>query len=365
MVRNMLAASGMKNVCKSEPQRLVVWLLALPVVFSTGCYLQHGDQTDDERDCGRSDWVCCDIFTGQASNPRDLCAAFPCSDNASWGPASECSPVDLGARFSDAGRVDGGPAPVDGGPAPVDAGLHCALERADYSCLDARVAAGQPFELPVSFDGLTCCGMAECAAVVDIDAGRIDLTTTRCPDICECVPDTPGPRTTCSIPALPPGNWQIHVNEQPAFTLPVYVDLDFAPASAACFRFGEEDRCEPRATSSAVSIDQVCLVPEERSGRWLELHLDCAPCTTVYDACEVALERWTSSDRPPGGDLRFSLAQHDSACDVDCPAVCIPSMIRCPIPRLEDDGHYVLRDGEEILRSFQPGELSERECFSR
>lgn len=266
------------------------------------------------------------------------------------------------------------PPSVDAGPPPVDAGppLTCPPQRAQFTCLESfAVRPGRAFDLPVSFDVCHCCSEAQCAVAIDPGSRQIHLTTALCPDPCDCDGCSGSPTAACSVPPLDRGIWQVLVQGEHAFELPVDDEAGLVAPPAACVAYPGVDTCGDADPRSATShpIAEVCLETGRRFGSpWLDTAIrvveDCRGCGDIEGACTVTLDPRFTDDLPPGGELRLSSTRYWTNCDVDCPGVCIAHERRCPVPALEP-GHYyrVWVDGEPLI-SFTAGE-SEDVCVRR
>lgn len=278
------------------------------------------------------------------------------------------------AREAAAGpRADGGSAGRDAGtglpPRRVDAGLPgadaatlmCPLRRADASCLGSfLVAPGRAFDLPVTFDTCACCAAAECRAeVTTVDgAPTLWLETTLCPDPCDCDACNV-PVAHCAVPALAEGLWSVVVNGAPAFALPVFADSGLIPPPPGCATFAEPDTC----SSSAAPLDpsgwrpnELCVdtaTPDETA---IIVTSTCWSCGDLRGPCVATLEPRLTDDLPPGGDILLAPKSFQTACDVDCPDVCIRASQRCVVPHLRDGDFYRVRADGELMLSFTAGE---------
>jgi hypothetical protein len=242
----------------------------------------------------------------------------------------------------------------------VDAGrIDCPLERADFSCLQSfLVEPERAFQLPIAFDGCYCCGEAQCAVEVDAAARRLELTTARCPDPCDCDVCRPGPETGCEVPGLERGFWTVSVNGEEAFELPVDFDTGILPPPAACVTYPQPDRCgEDPSIATAREFDRLCFQSGPGLGEdvYLELHTSCRGCGEIDGICSVILEQRLTDDLPSGGELRVTATEFATRCDVDCPSACVEHSRRCALPPLTDGDFYrVWLNGRE-LNSFIAG----------
>lgn len=270
------------------------------------------------------------------------------------------------------GREDAGPHPGDGGAAVSDAAasdggiphppLRCEPLRADVTCLESfAVEPGRPFELPFAFDQCGCCVETECAVSVDAATQTLSLTTTLCPDPCDCDACVT-PTGTCSVPALGEGLWQVIVGGAPAFQLPVIADAGFAPPPPGCATYAEPDRCAPSTPFASIPLDpmSVCVEsgPSHSTLDVVRLHESCGTCTTLDAPCYAALEPRLTDDLPPGGEIRLVVGEYGTACDVDCPGVCVPRDYECIVPRLVPGDLYRVWMGDTAVSRFVAGDPS-------
>jgi len=244
---------------------------------------------------------------------------------------------------------------------PVDAGrIDCPLERADFTCLSSfLVAPGRAFDLPIAFDGCFCCGEAQCAVSVDAASQRLELTTARCPDPCDCDSCEPGPSTACRVPALDRGLWTVSVNEGEAFELLVEFDSGLVPPPPACVSYAAVDACgEDPSTALPTMPDRLCVRDGFAPGDDLtvELHQSCGSCGDLDGVCAVVLEPRLTDDLPPGGEIRLTDTQFFTRCDVDCPDMCIERTRRCAVPDVSPGEFYRVWLGDREVYSFTAGE---------
>lgn len=264
----------------------------------------------------------------------------------------------------------GGPAvpdaslpPRDASPGAADSGLPpplCAPARADLTCLESFVVEpGRPFTLPYVFDQCACCAESECRVAVDRGARTLSISTTLCPDPCDCVACN-APRGTCEVPALDEGDWLVVANDAPAFVLPVHVDSGFAPPPPACARYAEPDDtgCGPSTPVPGRPVtDDLCFETEPRPDGLdiIRLRASCWPCADRLGPCIARLEPRLTDDLPPGGELFLEPTSYPIACDVDCPAVCLEQEIECFVPELVEGDLYRVHVGERTLGLFSAG----------
>lgn len=248
-------------------------------------------------------------------------------------------------------------------PSPPDAALTCPVVRPDASCLESfAIPAGVASALPYQFDGCGCCVDTACVVEVDEAARTLRLTTTLCPDPCDCDACVI-PRGTCEVPPLRAlGEWTVETNGTAAFTIGVVEvsDPTFAPAPPGCATYAEIDECggaRPDFSTGPVH-GSVCrtLSRDGASRQVLRLTEDCGSCGDVDSSCEVILAPRLTDDLPPGGEITLHAAHYGTACDVDCPDLCIRHERECELPPLVSGDFYrVYVDGEVVL-SFVGGE---------
>ena len=81
-----------------------------------------------------------------------------------------------------------------------------------------------------------------CGVDVDHDSQTLNLTTTLCPDPCDC-DSCDLPTAQCEIPALGAGLWDVVVNDHPAFRLPISYEREIPPPR--CASYAAEELCGP------------------------------------------------------------------------------------------------------------------------
>jgi len=284
--------------------------------------------------------------------------------------ASHVAPGDDAGRppvRRDASRPRPPPPPPptrDAGPPPrADAGtVDCPLARADFTCLSSFIVEpGRAFELPIAFDGCFCCSEAQCAVRVDSASRRLELTTARCPDPCDCDVCQAGPSTGCQVPALDPGFWTVVVNGEEAFDLPVQFDSGLLPPPPTCVSYAEGDACgEDPSIASATDFARLCVEsqPDPSDPPTLRLDSLCARCGDLDGTCSVLLEPRLTDDLPRGGELRVTGTSFSTRCDIACASYCIEHSRRCAIPELRAGDLYRVWLGGHEVYSFIGGERS-------
>lgn len=299
-------------------------LLACLSTLASGCYLLHGRE-------------------GEPAPEHD--AGMPTARDASF-PERDASAPALDASL----------------PPPM-----CPAQRADFTCLESfQVTPGRPFSLPFAFDGCACCAQTECRVAVDRAGRTLAIDTTLCPDPCDCDACNV-PTGACEVPALDEGEWTVVANGAPAFVLPIHPDSGFAPPPPACARYAEVDdtRCGPTdPVPGRVLAGDLCIETSPRPNRLdvIRVHSFCWPCGDLRGACVARLEPRYTDDLPPGGELRLEPTTYSTACDVDCPAVCVEYDEECIVPPLTDGDTYRVWLGDRVLATFVAGEPTSS-CF--
>ncbi|MDQ3036825.1 MAG: hypothetical protein M3Y87_30810 [Myxococcota bacterium] len=274
--------------------------------------------------------------------------------------------------------VEGEPTPtpgVDAGSPPPgardastpmpgrDAGgpLLCPNVRANATCLESfLVAPGRAFSLPYTFDTCGCCVETECAVTVDRATQTLSLTTTLCPDPCDCSACVT-PTGACEVPALERGAWRVVVNGAPAFELPVFEDSGLVAPPPACATYAEVDECGAPVSEPLPGAPWTpgsrCAEPRIGSGALdvIDVHHHCWGCGDLQGPCVATLEESLTDE--PGGDLHIQPTRYPGACDVDCPDICIRATRSCVVPELQRGGYYRVFVGEERVMEFVAGEI--------
>lgn len=328
----------MRFTCHFVPALACVFVLV-------GCY----DTTGDERCPAPAGMVCCG--GGGAISPEPGCP-FRCPPGSSLAAAGACDavpPVDAGSGG------DAGPWRPDGGGE-----LLCPLRRADATCLMSYLVEPEvAFDLPIAFAGCGCCSEIECAVEVDASAGTIGLTTTLCPDPCDCDGCNPI-EGSCRVPPLGRGTWNVTVNGAPAFELPVAPPLPGLAPPPACVSYAAEDPCGlvgapiPLTPSAP---DSVCVRRHDflPDAALVELDYECPGCNWLGGTCAVTVEPRFTDDLPPGGEIRIAATEHVSGCETTCPPVCTAQTRSCPVPDLEPGGYYRVWYDGAFTGVFIPG----------
>ncbi|MCB9611793.1 MAG: hypothetical protein H6722_04985 [Sandaracinus sp.] len=284
-------------------------LLALLVL---GCFRSNGRSDGDSCDC---------CGTRVEIGPEERC----------WGGV--CDPY-CGRVMFDAGTDSGFVAP----DASTDAGpLACPSERIDVACygflgegLDNRL------ELVVGGDGGCYCGdTIECRATV-VAPGQLALETGVCPGACAaCLPF--GTPTSCALPPLTEGTWEVSVNGAPAFTAQVAPPGVFPEAGATCHRVADADGCA-ELPSRAFDASRLCVSSSGFEGERVAIRVtdSCGGCGSVRGECRVDVF---------DDVVRVRAERLGISCDVDCPAVCVEREDTCWTPPLPAGTYRVMLEG--------------------
>ncbi len=273
-----------------------------------------------------------------------------CCDGAATVPASSICPFECpeGSVFS---RTECAP-------------LMCPEVRADASCVGSQVMpAGEAFTLPVEFHQCACCADTECAVRVDTRNARVELTTTMCPDPCDC-DRCEFPTVGCDVPALSVGDWTAVVNGEDAFRFTTDVPRPgFAPPPPWCIGFSQPDACGIGSALDArtpAAVDEVCVGRTAEDKIFATLVDHCRPCGSIEGTCSVILDPRYTDDLPPGGEIRINATQHQTSCDIACPDICIRDEQACRVPDLvPGDVYRVWIDGRVVDQFvWEPGATS-------
>ncbi len=276
--------------------------------------------------------------------------------SSSLDATSPLTPADVGLR--DAGG------PGNDALFLTDAALTCPLVRPDSSCLESfAIPAGVPSSLPYQFDGCGCCVDTMCAVEVDEAARVLRLTTTLCPDPCDCDACVI-PRGTCDVPPLRAlGEWTVETNGTAAFTVGVVEvsDPTFAPAPPGCATYAAIDGCggAPPDFTTGPERGAVCLIETSNGQQALTLTQSCTSCGELNSACDTLVVPRLTDDLPQGADITLHARDYATSCDVDCPGECIPHVRTCALPPLVLGDFYRVRVDGEVIYTFRYGEALE------
>ena len=346
----------MKTTCHFVP--LVLAGLALSTTLS-GCFLAHEIGGGTGRCRTPPSMVCC---LGGRALPR---VASDCPFTCARGelvPASSC----IGSL--DGGAVDAGRRPDAGAPRDSGVTLMCEPHRANAACLSNGVTIPPltPTELPVYFEGCGCCTEGECVVDVEERTRTLRLTTTLCPDPCDCDTCAP-PVITCSLPPLATGEWTVINNGAEAFDLVAAVPPPGLPRDACTTFAAPDDECSLRETivQTPTRPDRLCVVPTFGVGSpSVELTFGCSDCGDLAGTCVLTTHERLTDDLPAGGELYLDeVSLHRTECDVDCPDVCIERTQRCVVPALLPGGVYRVWSDGVVIATFTQGS-SETVCGS-
>ena len=267
-------------------------------------------------------------------------------------------------RVFEAGRPDVPFTALDASSAP-DAPSACPLLRPDATCLESfALIAGRPFELPFQYDTCGCCIETSCDVAMDVGARTLRLSTGLCPDPCDCDACVT-PRGTCAVPAIPvsaTGQWTVEVNGTVAFSIGVVEDEPgLVPGPSGCATYAEIDECGggvPSLTTGPVTGDICVHVQDRFDRRVLTLESRCWSCGQIDSECRAIVSERLTDDLPAGGDITLHARDYWTACDVDCPEVCIDHVRECDLPPLDPGSFYrVFVDGR-LVHSFVEGGAS-------
>ncbi|MFO0714589.1 MAG: hypothetical protein U0353_32410 [Sandaracinus sp.] len=269
--------------------------------------------------------------------------------------------VDAGTRPDASVGLEAG-SREDAAAALPDAALACPLERPLASCFESfAIPAGQPTSLPFEMAGCGCCIQTACEVSVDEAARVVHLTTTACPDACRCDACNV-PRGSCELPPLHTlGAWTVEANGVPGFSIGVVEvsDPTFAPPPPGCASYAEPDTCggAPPDFTAGPERGAVCLARDAIGSRLvLSMTRSCTTCGRLDSSCDVILEPRLTDDLPPGGELRLTVRDYATACDIDCPGACIPHVRECVLPPLTNGDYYRVWVDGELVSSFVGGE---------
>lgn len=253
----------------------------------------------------------------------------------------------------DVPRLDAGPRPSDGGPGTHDIGPlpwwdaapdpdggpsgPCTPRRADVTCGTAPYPSGIPFELPVSIGGE---GECYCGETVDCSVSvrpgptgepvEIDLNTQLCHGGALCDACFPYIEGSCVMPALPGGDYPVWLNGERAFDLHVeradFIGqrrcttmaepdpLDCGPVSWPPQTFEPGEICHPESvftgSRATITVVDTCASCGQQPG----------PCMVTIDETGVAPV------------LMVETTRTYTACDVDCPSICMRAEHECVVP---------------------------------
>jgi len=216
----------------------------------------------------------------------------------------------------------------------------CDPRPVDLACGFSHVTAGMPTHLPVQMGGEGDCFCGEtisCEARV-VGRGRLSLSTGICSmgALCDaCFPFIEG---ACELPPLDEGRWQVDINGAPGFELDALPPDILPERGAICITAaGREGACGAMWPTFPHSTSGIRWPMRALAGQRVALHVrdDCGGCEEVPGPCQVDVFDNTIRVRPTELAL---------ACDVDCPAICIPRDDTCWTPPLEAGTWQVVVD---------------------
>lgn len=256
------------------------------------------------------------------------------------GPSDDAPRLDMGTGEIDAGprRGDLGPGRPDAGPRVPDGGgrIDCSPHRASLTCGASPHFAGSSFDLPISIGGEGECYCGETIYCgVSVRPGptgepvEIDLNTELCHGGALCDACFPYIEGSCPIPALPAGEYPVWLNGERAFDLEVQGDfveqeqctrvaapdsLDCGPVGWPAQRFEAGEICHQEdvfiGTRPTITVVDTCATCGQQPG----------PCTVTIDESGFAPV------------LQVDVSRTNTACDVDCPAICMRMEHQCVVP---------------------------------
>ncbi len=342
----------MRPLCHLVPGSILASLIVAASVG--GCARSH-------RASGASGPSACPLPTGTVCcSPGGVLRSpllgcpLTCPAGTSLTPLMECHSPPLSER-------DGGP--IDGGPprGPDSAILTCPEVRGLASCFeDAFVEAGVRFDLPVLVDPCGCGGVAGCAVEVDDRPGAptLRLTTTYCAGGLDCAA-CETIEASCAVPPLQVGRWNVVVNESPAFVMDVST-RPAPPRAGLCTSYAEPDGCalsQAPPRTRGWQPDSLCVTPRPGEPRRASIVVssNCWACQSLQASCEVRLLPRLTDDLPDGAELYVTTFQHESSCDVDCPAGCFGESRECEVPALVPGSFYRVWVDGVVVTSFVAG----------
>lgn len=330
---------------------LMRWLCHLvpALIFGIGaggCSLFHGRCSETVV------YVCCDDDTGAYVGDATGCPAS-CPSGSSVSNICDGTPI-----------ADSGPPQVLDAGSPTPPPLMCMPARGLASCLSEGTApANQAFVLPVEVNDCACCPDTECAVEVDRATQTLRLTTTMCPDPCDCAQCLPA-YARCEVPALAEGAWNVVVNQAPAFSLQALVPAPglVAPPPLCATHAGVDDcQLDDRLEVEPRRPDRLC-VRRHSTGTVLRMETDCPSCGEILGPCLTRVEQRFTDDLPPGGEIYVDTFAGQTDCDIDCPAICQPDSLDCRTPELEAGNFYRVWYEGTVIGSFTAGGADS--CFA-
>jgi hypothetical protein len=301
--------------------------------------------------------------------PALLLVACFGSHGSDDGPSDDRPLTDGGVHRNDWGPGhDFGPRPVDGGPIGRDGGHAgpCSPRRADVTCGTAPHPSGIPFDLPVAIggDGECYCGeTVDCA--VSVRPGptgepvELDLNTNICVGGALCDACFPYIEGSCRVPALPEGSYPVWMNGERAFDLEVE-GADFI-GQEQCTRVAAPDPlgCGPVSwPPQGFEPGEICHPESVFTGSRATITVvdTCASCGQQPGPCTVTVDE--SGFAPV---LQVQTSRTYTACDVDCPAICMRMEHECVVPDTlaPETYHQVLVNGVNFGTGITTGMLGD------
>ncbi len=273
--------------------------------------------------------------------PALLLVACFGSHGSDDGPSDDAPRIDMGDLRLDAGprTRDMGPRAWDGGVYP-DAGggrTDCGPHPASVTCGTAPHPSGIPFDLPISIGGEGECYCGETIYCgVSVRPGptgepvEIDLNTELCHGGALCDACFPYIEGSCAMPALPGGNYPVWLNGERAFDLRVE-DGDFI-GEEQCTRVAAPDPldCGPVSwPAQRIEAGEICHQEDVFIGTRSTITVvdTCASCGQQPGPCTVTID-----ETGVAPVLRVDASRTYTACDVDCPSICMRMEQECVVP---------------------------------
>ncbi len=258
---------------------------------------------------------------------------------------------------------DTGPVARDGGPAGP-----CSPRRADLTCGAAPHPSGIPFDLPVAIGGEGECYCGEtidCAVSVRPsptgEPVEIDVNTQLCVGGALCDACFPYIEGSCRVPALPGGDYPVWMNGERAFDLHIE-EADFI-GQQQCTRVAEPDSigCGPVGwPPQRIEPGEICHPSSIFTGTRATITVveTCGTCGQQPGPCTVTLDE--SGFAPV---LKVETTTTWTACDVDCPSICMRHEHECVVPDTlaPETSYQVLVNGTSFGTTIEVGSFAGEE----
>ncbi|MEM9075211.1 MAG: hypothetical protein AAGE52_42325, partial [Myxococcota bacterium] len=217
----------------------------------------------------------------------------------------------------------------------------CEERPIDLICGYSHIPAGTPTTLPVQIGGRDQCF---CGETVQCSVGRpgsftLELSTELCSAGALCDACFPFVEGTCNLPALEEGTWTVNVNGQPSFELGVIPSDVLPERGSVCQRRADHDSfCGVTWPARAYDPGLVCHPGTAPAGTRIAIEVtdSCGGCGSIAGECRVDVF---------DNIIRVQPRSLASACDIDCPAVCIEREDVCYTPPL-DAGTWQIEVGD-------------------